>query len=151
MGARRGAYYALAMPRLLGPAVALALLLGAASSEVRAEVEQDPAHIAGTWQYRTRSNCGRVEGVGRVTWTWDAARGLYRERGSVYWADSGLTVRWWGFQRYDPESRRLSGRVSNSLGDTVDGWWRLEGDGPDRAVVEWNQTNGCHGVGTATR
>jgi hypothetical protein len=120
--------------------------LGVAKAEKR-----DPARIAGRWQYRTRSNCGTTEGVGWVTFRWDPSRRLYVERGSVHWPDSGLTVTWSGTQRWDPANRRLSGRLSNSLGDSVDGLWEVEGAGPDRLVVRWNQTNGCHGIGEATR
>ena len=65
--------------------------------------------------------------------------------------DSGQTIYWWGPQRYDPSGRQLAGRNRNSLGDEVDGHWQLEGDGPDQLEVRWNQTNGCHGRGVATR
>jgi hypothetical protein len=41
--------------------------------------------------------------------------------------------------------------MHNTLGDRVDGRWQLEGQGPDRLVVRWNQTNGCVGEGIATR
>ena len=111
----------------------------------------DPANVAGNWDYRTRSNCGTVEGVGAVSFVWDAETSTYRENGYVYWSDSGSTIRWWGSDRYDASNRTLIGRVSNTLGDTVDHTWELEGPGPDRAVVRWNQTNGCRGEGIATR
>jgi hypothetical protein len=113
--------------------------------------KDDPARVAGEWDYRTRSNCGTVEGVGKVSFTWNAAAGAYEERGFVYWADSGLTVHWWGRTRYDAARRRLDGRMRNSLGDSVDGGWQLEGPGPERLVVRWVQTNGCHGQGVARR
>jgi hypothetical protein len=111
----------------------------------------DPAHVAGRWSYRTESNCGPVAGVGELLFRWDAADGRYDERGCVYWAHSHETIYWWGPQRYDAAGRSLAGRNRNSLGDEVDGHWQLEGDGPERLVVSWNQTNGCHGRGVATR
>ena len=111
----------------------------------------DPAHVAGRWTYRTESNCGRVAGVGELLFRWDADDGRYYERGCVYWADSHETIYWWGPQRYDATGRSLAGRNRNSLGDEVDGHWQLEGDGPEQLVVSWNQTNGCHGRGVATR
>jgi hypothetical protein len=69
----------------------------------------------------------------------------------VFWGDSGNTIYWWGHPRFDDQARRLVGRNQNSLGDFVDGGWSLEGDGPERLVVTWNQTNGCHGRGVASR
>jgi hypothetical protein len=129
----------------------VALALAVANGHAAAREVRDPARIVGTWDYVTRSNCGSVEGVGSVTFTWDARRGVYQERGRVYWADSGSTIRWWGPKRWDPQARRLDGRSENSLGDTVDGYWDVEGAGPDRLVVRWTQTNGCVGTGIATR
>ncbi len=111
----------------------------------------DPAGVVGSWNYRTRSNCGPNEGVGAVSFTWDAQAGGYHERGHVYWSHSGRTIRWWGLVYYDATRRRLDGRTQNTLGDSVDAHWELEGAGPDRLVVRWNQTNGCHGLGVATR
>ncbi len=113
-------------------------------------VTTDPAHIAGTWDYRTESNCGSA-GRGAVGFRWDAERSVYREDGSVTWPDTKLTIRWWGDSRFDATARTLSGSFDNTLGDKVTGTWLLEGDGPDRLVIEWNQTNGCHGQGIATR
>jgi len=86
-----------------------------------------------------------------VSFTWDGEAGGYHERGHVFWPHSGLTIRWWGLVRYDPVRRQLTGRVQNSLGDSVDAHWQLEGPGPDRLVVSWNQTNGCRGRGVASR
>ena len=134
------------MPTVVAAVVALA---GAGTGAAREG--RDPARIAGTWNYVTRSNCGSVEGVGRVTFRWDAQQGAYRETGQVYWADSGSTIRWWGPKRWDAQTRRLEGRTENSLGDTVEGHWAVEGPGPDRLVVRWTQTNGCVGTGIATR
>jgi hypothetical protein len=111
----------------------------------------DPARVAGKWNYRTRSNCGTVEGVGSVSFEWNGRAGVYRETGDVHWSDSGSTITWWGDVRYHAADRHLRGTLDNSLGDKVDGDWRLEGERPDRLVVEWNQTNGCNGVGIATR
>jgi hypothetical protein len=132
-----------------------ALVLGtlwAAGSPVHAVPPRvDPAHVEGRWNYRTRSNCGSVEGVGQVTFRWDAGRRMYEERGSVFWSDSGTTIRWWGFTRYLPSKRRLEGQMHNSLDDDVDGRWALQGEGPARLVVRWSQTNGCTGTGVATR
>ena len=110
---------------------------------------QDPADIEGVWNYRTRSNCGTVVGVGRVTFKWNVRRGGYSERGRVYWSDSRTTIRWWGTVYHDASGRRVKGRLSNSLGDRVDGNWQIQG--PDRLVVRWKQTNGCRGTGIATR
>jgi hypothetical protein len=111
----------------------------------------DPARVAGQWDYRTRSNCGTVVGVGSVTFTWNTTTRTYDERGQVYWSDSGSRIAWWGTNVFDPQSRRLAGRMQNTLGDTVEGHWQLEGPGPDRLIVRWNQTNGCVGEGVATR
>lgn len=111
----------------------------------------DPARIEGTWSYRTESNCGKVPGLGEVSFAWNAGDAAYDENGVVHWSDSGSTIRWWGSARHDAARRRLAGRMKNSLGDTVDGDWELEGEGPDRLVVRWVQTNGCHGTGVATR
>lgn len=147
--ARAGARTAVA---LLAALMALGVTADDAAATRRVRVRTgDPARVAGDWEYRTRSNCGRVEGVGRVSFTWDAAAGVYEERGHVFWADSGLTVRWWGPTRWDPARRRLEGRLRNSLGDEVEGGWQLEGAGPDRLVVVWEQTNGCRGIGVARR
>lgn len=114
-------------------------------------IDPDPARVAGSWTYRTRSNCGSVEGVGAVSFRWDPESRGYNERGHVFWSDSGTTIRWWGLVRYDSARRLLTGRGRNSLGDTVNANWRLEGAGPDRLVVEWAQANGCRGRGVATR
>jgi hypothetical protein len=112
---------------------------------------RDPANIEGTWPYRTESNCGKVPGVGEVSFAWDAETGKYAEKGYVYWADSKVTIRWWGDAGFDPRTRTLDVHTKNSLGDTVEGRWELEGAGPDRLVVRWSQTNGCKGLGVATR
>jgi len=111
----------------------------------------DPARVAGRWDYRTRSNCGRVSGIGEVFLRWEEGKQRYAERGYVYWTDSRSKIEWWGDERHDGDSRVLAGTMKNSLGDSVDSRWRLEGDGPERMVVRWKQTNGCQGVGTATR
>jgi len=113
--------------------------------------DRDPAGIDGTWQYRTRSNCGSVEGVGKLWLGWDPEHQRYDERGMVYWSDSGLTISWWGTARYRAGTRELDARVDNSLGDRVQSTWRVVGDPPRRLVVRWSQTNGCHGVGVARR
>ena len=110
----------------------------------------DPANIAGTWSYHTESNCGSA-GRGSVAFRWDAERGRYQEDGEVTWPDRELTIRWWGNGRFDAKARTLDVTVDNSLGDKVSGSWRLEGERPDQLVLDWHQTNGCHGVGTATR
>jgi len=123
----------------------------AAPAAAVAPAPADPANIEGPWPYRTESNCGKVPGVGEVTFTWDASTSKYAEMGYVYWADSKLTIRWTGDARYEPATRTLAAHSSNSLGDTVDGTWEMEGAGPDRLVVRWSQTNGCKGVGVATR
>jgi len=111
----------------------------------------DWAHVAGTWDYRAQSNCGRDMGVGAVTFTWNPSVGGYDELGHIRWPSSGRTIRWWGVVRFDVQSMRLVGRMRNTLGDEVDAIWELEGEGPDRLVVRWEQTNGCRGVGIATR
>lgn len=126
-------------------------VLASADTAVATREHADPAGVAGEWNYRTRSNCGSVVGVGNVSFVWNADAGTYTEQGHVYWADSNSTIRWWGTDQYDPQARRLFGRMSNTLGDTVDGHWQIEGPGPDRLVVRWNQTNGCFGEGVATR
>jgi len=110
----------------------------------------DPARIAGTWDYRTESNCGSA-GTGSVSFRWNSDRQLYREDGEVTWPGRDLTIRWWGDGDFDAKAHTLVATIDNSLGDKVTGTWRLEGDGPDRLVLDWQQTNGCHGVGTATR
>jgi hypothetical protein len=132
---------------------ALVVLATAAPAVAQpAPVPHDPARVEGTWPYRTYSNCGSVEGVGDVSFRWDAARRAYEERGHVYWADSGLTVRWWGWKTFDGERRALHGTTENSLGDSVTGAWSVEGGAPPaRLVVSWSQTNGCRGEGVATR
>lgn len=111
----------------------------------------DPANIAGRWDYRTESNCGGTEGVGELRFDWQPERDRYGERGCVHWPDSDNTIWWWGNPRYDAGDRRLVGINRNSLGDTVDGTWRLKGPGPERLVVTWKQSNGCEGRGIATR
>lgn len=40
--------------------------------------------------------------------------------------------------------------MANSLGDSVQSSWSIEGEGPDRLVATWRQTNGCVGQGIAT-
>jgi hypothetical protein len=125
------------------------LVSEASATTAKKKVRADPANVSGQWNYRTTSNCGTVEGVGNVAFVWNGR--AYRETGSVYWSDSGQTIRWWGDVRYDATARRLTGTHDNSLGDKVDGNWRLEGETPDRLVVEWDQTNGCTGIGIATR
>ncbi len=105
----------------------------------------------GSWQYRTRSNCGSVEGVGKVSFVWNEGTRTYRERGWVYWADSGTTIRWWGRTTLSADGRQLRGRIENSLGDSVDGRWQVEGTPARSLTVRWNQTNGCRGTGIATR
>ena len=129
----------------------LALLTVAWPSSSAALGGEDPARIEGTWMYRTRSNCGTVEGVGKLWLGWDPARQHYAERGMVHWADSGLTITWWGSARVDGSRRRLRARVDNSLGDRVESTWTIHGDPPERLELRWSQTNGCHGVGIATR
>ena len=131
--------------------VAGALLVAVGAPRAAALEEADPASIAGTWQYRTQSNCGSVEGVGKLWFGWNAQRELYDERGMVFWADTGSTITWWGTARFDRRSRALRASVDNSLGDHVDSRWRIEGNPPARLIVRWTQTNGCHGVGIATR
>ena len=117
-----------------------------------AETADDPARVVGRWRYRTRSNCGRVEGVGEVSFEWQAASNSYAEAGHVYWADSGVTITWQARDHFDRDRRTLSGRASNSLGDTVEATWQLAGGPPpDRLAIVWTQTNGCTGEGTATR
>ena len=114
----------------------------------------DPARVEGRWDYRTRSNCGRVAGIGEVFLRWEAERQRYAERGYVYWTDSSNKIEWWGEDRHDSGGRLLAGRMKNSLGDSVESRWQLEGDGPGprRMVVRWQQTNnGCRGEGIATR
>ena len=86
-----------------------------------------------------------------MTFRWNAERRSYREDGDVTWPQTKLTIRWWGDAVFDATARTLVATVDNSLGDKVTGTWRVEGDGPDRLVIEWRQTNGCHGVGTAAR
>lgn len=140
---RSGTIVPVAEEQVRAPAAASA---GAAA----ARSDADPARIDGTWSYETESNCGKVPGVGEVSFTWNASTGVYDEKGSVYWADSRSTIRWWGPATHDG-GRRLDARVKNTLGDTVDGAWELEGSGPDRLVTRWEQTNGCRGVGVATR
>ncbi len=143
----RGRMARIAVPML----AALAALLAASSHAHAVPPGPDPAHVAGRWNYRTRSNCGSVEGVGNVTFRWNSRRNAYEERGSVFWSDSGSTIRWWGYVRFSPRKHLLEGRLHNSLDDDVDGRWSLEGSGPARLVVRWTQTNGCTGVGVATR
>lgn len=111
----------------------------------------DPAKVAGLWTYRTRSNCGTVDGVGQLSFEWVKKEQHYYERGCVFWSHSGLTIYWWGKADFDSATRTLRGKNQNSLGDEVDGQWSLQGAKPDRLVVRWNQTNGCRGVGVATR
>ena len=131
--------------------LALAVATGSPQARAGRTGAGDPANIVGTWSYRTRSNCGPVEGVGEVSFAWNSTAGTYEERGFVYWSHSGRTIRWWGTVRFVPATRRLEGRIQNSLGDAVDAHWQLEGSGPDRLTVRWSQTNGCRGQGVATR
>ncbi len=132
--------------RKVAIASAVALLLAIAGPEVIAGLDAsaaDPARVAGAWDYRTRSNCGGgTEGSGAVSFAWNPAEGGYDERGSVTWPHTGQTISWWGVTRFDPRTRELRGRMLNTLGDEVDGHWQLEGPGPDRLVVRWEQTNG---------
>jgi hypothetical protein len=123
----------------------------ATSAEAAEHRAGDPAGVAGRWSYRTRSNCGAVEGVGELIFAWDPGRGRYREQGCVHWSDNGSTIWWWGEPRFDAHTRELVGRNRNSLGDEVDGHWSVEGEGPDRLAVSWSQTNGCRGEGVAIR
>jgi len=127
------------------------VVLGAAASAGAESDPPDPAGIAGTWQSRTESTCGSVEGIGKVWFGWSSAHGRYDDRGMVHWADSGSTIRWWGHARFDASTRRLRASVDNSLGDHVESTWEIHGDPPERLVVRWSQTNGCRGVGIATR
>jgi hypothetical protein len=129
----------------------LALAALPAGAGARPASGRDPASVDGTWDYRTRSNCGSVEGLGEVAFAWNDQTLVYDERGFVHWSDSGHTIRWWGTASFEPRTRRLVARVRNSLGDDVSSTWQLEGQGPDRLVVRWTQTNGCVGVGIATR
>lgn len=130
-------------------AVAVAMIVAGAAWATG--TGDDPARVAGDWDYRTRSNCGSVVGVGSVRFTWSSESRTYDERGHVYWSDSGNTISWWGTNVFDAQTRQLTGVMHNTLGDRVDGRWQLEGQGPDRLVVRWNQTNGCVGEGIATR
>jgi hypothetical protein len=130
--------------------VAITLVTLAAGS-AHALGARDPAGIEGAWEYRTRSNCGSVEGVGKVAFVWNEGTRTYRETGWVYWADSGTTIRWWGPTTLSSDGRHLRGRIENSLGDHVDGHWEVDGSPANRLIVRWNQTNGCHGTGIATR
>lgn len=141
--------------RTLAIASTAALLVAFAGLEARAGLgasAADPARVAGVWDYRTRSNCGGgTEGTGTVSFGWNPAAAGYDERGSVTWPHTGQTISWWGVTRFDPQTRELRGLMLNTLGDEVDGHWELEGPGPDRLVVRWQQTNGCTGIGIATR
>lgn len=133
---------------LAAVAIAAAVLVPAPATALG---EVDPAGINGTWQYRTRSNCGSVEGVGKLWLGWDPERERYDERGMVYWSDSDLVINWWGTATFREHARELDARVDNSLGDRVRSTWRVIGNPPTRLVVQWSQTNGCHGVGIARR
>jgi hypothetical protein len=113
--------------------------------------EADPQHIAGRWAYRTRSSCGTEEGHGWVSFVWDGAEGHYEERGEVTWPVEHITIGWEGTARFDPETGRIDADLVNTLGDAVRGGWVLEGEGPDRMTTEWEQSNGCTGIGIAMR
>lgn len=111
----------------------------------------DLANIVGMWSYSTSSNCGGgTIGQGQVTVTWHRSTGLYVIGGWVQWPHTGQIIRWSGTARYDPGSREVQNSSSNSLGDQVRSTWRLEGQGPERLVTDWSQTNGCRGHGVAS-
>lgn len=141
--------YAATVARVCTVAVLCAAAL--AGAPARAVDTPDPARVDGGWYYRTESNCGSVVGVGKLWFAWNRDDGRYDEGGFVHWSDSGSTITWWGHAAYEAGGHRLRASVDNSLGDHVDGTWRLEGRPPTRLVVTWSQTNGCRGTGVATR
>lgn len=109
----------------------------------------DPASISGPWTYRTRGSCNKGIGTGEVSFRWRQDLDVYEARGVVRWSDLTEPIRWQGRSRYDPRSNTLSERVGNTLGDAVESTWRIES--ADRLVLGWRQTNGCRGIGIATR
>ena len=67
------------------------------------------------------------------------------------WFVAGV-VEWRGVATYDPATERLASEVTNRVGGgTRTGTWRRDPDEPSRLLVDWTRSDGCRGVGNATR
>jgi len=100
--------------------------------------------IAGHWSYTVRTNeCNGGTGHGGVDFT-PRAEETYTEVGYVVWPN-GSRIDWNGEMRPSHETT-----MSNSLDDTVQSRWFVDRE-RDQLVVRWRQSNGCSGVGIATR
>jgi hypothetical protein len=100
--------------------------------------------ITGHWSYVVRTNeCNVGLGRGGVDFT-PRGQDTYGEAGYVLWPD-GSRIEWRGEMRPSHETT-----LSNSLDDTVESRWFIDRE-RDQLVVRWRQSNGCSGIGIATR
>jgi hypothetical protein len=105
--------------------------------------------IEGRWDYRVRTNeCNEGTGTGTLELV---ARGgdTYHETGRVRWPD-GTAIEWAGDLRYSRTARTFEATQLNSLDDAVESRWYVDRE-RGWLVMRWRQSNGCSGLGIATR